>query len=100
MISVCMGIYNGEAYIKAQLQSILNQTLSPDEVILCDDRSTDGTREIVDQFIRENGLSGKWQLHCNPENKGYPANFYAGMALCRGEYVFLADQDDIWDKNK
>ena len=100
MISVCMGIYNGEAYIKEQLQSILDQTLPPDEVILCDDCSTDHTRDIVDQFIQEKDLSGKWQFYCNHENKGYPDNFYDCMSLCRGDYVFLADQDDIWDRRK
>lgn len=100
MISVCMGIYNGEAYIKEQLQSILDQTLQPDEVILCDDGSTDHTRDIVEQFIQERDLSGKWQLYCNHENKGYPDNFYYSMSLCRGDYVFLADQDDIWDRRK
>ncbi len=100
MISVCMGIYNGEVYIKEQLQSILDQTLPPDEVILCDDCSTDHTRDIVDQFIQEKDLSGKWQFYCNHENKGYPDNFYDCMSLCRGDYVFLADQDDIWDRHK
>lgn len=100
MISVCMGIYNGEAYIREQLQSILNQTLPPDEVILCDDCSGDTTRSIVSQFIEENGLEGKWWLYCNEQNKGYPDNFYYAMSLCRGEYIFLADQDDIWDNHK
>lgn len=100
MISVCMGTYNGEAYIKDQLQSILDQTLPPDEVILCDDCSTDQTRDIINQFIQVNHLSAKWQFYCNRENKGYPDNFYYCMSLCRGEYVFLADQDDIWDGHK
>ena len=100
MIAVCMGIYNGEAYIKEQLQSILDQTMSSDAVILCDDCSTDGTRDVVKQFIQEKGLEGKWKLYCNHENKGYPDNFYYCMNLCQGDYVFLADQDDIWDMHK
>lgn len=65
-----------------------------------DDCSTDHTRDIVEQFIQENGLSGKRQFYCNHENKGYPDNFYDCMSLCRGDYVFLADQDDIWDRHK
>lgn len=99
-ISVCMGIYNGENYIEEQLLSILQQSRQPDEVILCDDNSTDGTIELVQRFIEENKLQEKWHLSRNEENKGYPGNFYYAMSLCTGEIVFLADQDDIWHKEK
>ena len=51
-ISVCMSAYNGERYITAQLQSILNQLEAEDEVIVVDDASTDGTRERV-QFLHD-----------------------------------------------
>lgn len=100
MISVCMGIYNGEAYIEEQLLSILNQTLKPDQVVLCDDCSTDRTIEKVENFLKEYALEKKWELYVNDKNKGYPANFYYAMSLCKGDYVFLADQDDIWDNRK
>ena len=50
MISVCMGTYNGAIYIREQLQTILDQTVKPDEVILCDDGSTDSTREMIVGF--------------------------------------------------
>ncbi len=100
MISVCMATYNGGAYIREQLQSILNQTLPADEVILCDDGSVDATAEIAAAFIEEHGLAGKWQFIVNPRKKGYPGNQYHCMSLCNGEYVFLADQDDIWDAHK
>ncbi len=100
MISVCMAIYNGEAYIREQLQSILDQTMPADEVILCDDGSTDETAALVTAFIEENKLRKKWRLYRNPQNKGYPANFYSAMSLCRGKYVFLADQDDVWHPRK
>ena len=99
-VSVCMGIYNGEKYIEEQLDSILRQTRRAEEVILCDDCSTDRTVEIVRLFIERNGLQESWRLYCNGENRGYPGNFYYVMGLCAGDVVFLADQDDIWAETK
>ena len=99
-VSVCMGIYNGEKYIEEQLYSILHQTKAPEEVILCDDGSTDQTVEIVKKFIRENRLENCWFLYQNEENKGYPDNFYYACSLCTKDIVFLADQDDIWHERK
>lgn len=99
-ISVCMGLYNGEKYIEEQLLSILEQTKAPEEVILCDDNSTDNTVELVQDFIARHQLQESWKLYQNKENKGYPGNFYYVMSLCLGDIVFLADQDDIWHKEK
>lgn len=98
--SVCMGIYNGEKFIEQQLYTILHQTKKPDEVILCDDGSTDHTVEKIQDFIRQNQLQDRWQLFQNPVNKGYPDNFYYAMSLCGCDIVFLADQDDIWGEQK
>lgn len=99
-VSVCMGTYNGETYIEQQLNTILRQTKAPEEVILCDDGSTDNTVSIIERFIRKNGLDGKWKLYRNKINKGYPSNFYYACSLCNEEIVFLADQDDIWENDK
>ena len=99
-VSVCMGTYNGETYIEQQLNTILRQTKAPEEVILCDDGSTDNTVSIIERFIRKNGLDGKWKLYRNKINKGYPSNFYYACSLCNEEVVFLADQDDIWKNDK
>lgn len=98
--SVCMGIFNGAKYIEEQLDSILRQTKPADEVILCDDNSTDGTVEIVREFIRDHNLQESWKLFCDGENRGYPGNFYYAMNLCTKDVVFLADQDDVWDERK
>lgn len=98
--SVCMGLYNGEKYIEAQLDSILHQTREPEEVILCDDGSTDQTVSVVQSFIEKNRLQDRWHFYCNEKNKGYPGNFYYAMSLCTQEVVFLADQDDIWEDTK
>lgn len=100
MISVCMCTYNGELFLKEQLDSIREQTLTPDEVVICDDASTDNTVPLIRAYIEEYGLQESWRLTCNEENKGYPANFYACMGACRGELVFPADQDDIWKPKK
>ncbi len=99
-ISVCMAIYNGEKYIEKQLKSIKEQTHAADEVILCDDGSTDDTRKLIRGFIQEYQLSASWKLYENSETKGYPGNFYYAMSLCSGDLVFLADQDDLWNKDK
>ena len=99
-VSVCMGTDNGETYIEQQLNTILRQTKAPEEVILCDDGSTDNTVSIIERFIRKNGLDGKWKLYRNKINKGYPSNFYYACSLCNEEIVFLADQDDIWKNDK
>lgn len=99
-ISVCMGIYNGEKYIVQQLESIRKQTRVPDEVILCDDGSADGTQKCVREYLESHGELSGWKLICNEENKGYPGNFYSVMEQCTGDIVFLADQDDVWEPEK
>ncbi len=98
--SVCMGIYNGAAYLEAQLESIRGQTKRPDQVVLCDDGSADAGAEIAEAFIDRYGLQGTWKLYRNRERKGYPGNFYHVMGLCDMDVVFLADQDDVWTDKK
>lgn len=106
MISVCIITYNGEKYIVDQLNSILNQLSPDDEVIISDDSSTDSTLSIIssinDNRIRvysqkteNNKYSGIWK-------KIFAINRNANNALihAKGDYIFLADQDDIWEKDK
>lgn len=99
-ISVCMATYNGASYVEEQLKTILFQTMPPDEVVLCDDCSTDSTVSIVRKFIEKHRLQERWKLHVNSYNMGYIANFYLAMSLCTQDIVFLADQDDIWHEEK
>ena len=99
-ISVCMATYNGEKFVREQLECIWQQTCKPTEVIICDDDSTDGTREIIRDFIAEKNLEDAWKLIHNRERKGYPGNFYYCMGLATGDVVYLADQDDIWSSEK
>lgn len=100
MISVCMGVYNGEPYLREQLQSIAEQTRAADQVILCDDCSKDRSAALITDFINNLKTPDGWELVCNEQNKGYPVNFYYAMSLCSGDIVFLADQDDIWASQK
>lgn len=99
MISVAIAAYNGEKYIEQQLESILNQTVMADEVLICDDCSSDRTVEICRSFIEKNGLSG-WRIELNKKNLGYCRNFYKAIGEVKGDIIFLCDQDDAWDENK
>lgn len=95
MISVCIATYNGEKYITEQLTSILQQIGPNDEVIISDDSSTDKTidkvKEIKDTRIK---------IFTNTNGKGVIKNFENAIKHSKGEYIFLADQDDVWNKNK
>ncbi|MCQ2440578.1 MAG: glycosyltransferase [Clostridia bacterium] len=99
MVSVAIATYNGEKYIQKQLDSILNQTVKADEVIICDDRSTDSTVDICRRFIKDNVLSN-WQVFVNDKNVGFCLNFYGAVSKCKGDVIFLSDQDDEWCKQK
>ncbi len=96
---MAMTTYNGEKYLIKQLNSILNQTKKPDEVIICDDLSSDSTVFLVNEFIKENKLNN-WQVFVNSENLGYIKNFQNALQKVKGDIIFLCDQDDLWHKDK
>lgn len=98
-ISVAMATYNGEKYIIKQLQSLYAQSCPADEVIICDDASTDQTVTLVRSFIAEKSLS-HWRLLCNEKNLGFRKNFQQAIAKTNGDLIFLADQDDLWETDK
>ncbi|MEG1886735.1 MAG: glycosyltransferase family 2 protein [Oscillospiraceae bacterium] len=97
--SVALAAYNGEKFIKKQLQSILNQTVKPTEVIITDDCSTDKTPQIVEEFIGVSGLTD-WKLYRSDKNVGYRRNFYNAIERTSAEIIFLCDQDDVWQPQK
>jgi len=99
MVSVVVASYNGEKYIEKQLESIMQQTLTPDEELIFDDGSTDNTVSIVTDFIESNKLTG-WRLYINEHNKGFSINFLDGIQRASGDLIFLSDQDDIWHFDK
>ncbi|MCR4847950.1 MAG: glycosyltransferase family 2 protein [Bacteroidales bacterium] len=97
-VSVALCTYNGERFIREQLESILNQTLKVDEVVLCDDGSTDHTLEIVENIGK--ACDFEIRVFQNKERKGFKDNFYSAISQCQGDLVFLADQDDVWHPDK
>jgi hypothetical protein len=97
-ISVAMCTYNGAAFLPAQLQSILAQTRPPDEIVICDDGSTDNTRTILEQFKEQSSIP--ITLHFNEQNLGSVKNFEQAITLCTGEVIALSDQDDVWRTDK
>jgi glycosyltransferase involved in cell wall biosynthesis len=94
-ISVVIASYNGEKYIAEQLGSICRQTLAPDEVVICDDCSTDGTvRAAEETAAKYDGI--KFRISVNPSPLGCDRNFERAISLAAGDVIYLADQDDIW----
>jgi glycosyltransferase involved in cell wall biosynthesis len=93
MISIAMTTYNGEQYIKEQIESILSQTYKDFELIVCDDRSTDSTWSILQEYECKDN-----RIHCflNDMNLGVAKNFEKTIKLCKGDYITFSDQDDIW----
>ncbi|AZB31715.1 glycosyltransferase family 2 protein [Chryseobacterium balustinum] len=97
-ISVALCTYNGEKYIREQIDSILEQSLKVDEIVVCDDGSTDKTLSILSEY--ENKFPNIFKIHLNEKNLRSVKNFEKAISLCSGEIIFLSDQDDVWENNK
>jgi glycosyltransferase involved in cell wall biosynthesis len=97
-LSVAMCTFNGARFVMAQLSSIAAQDRLPDELVVCDDGSSDGTLEIVQKFARSARFSTR--LVVNDRNLGSTKNFEKAISLCQGAIVALADQDDVWYPHK
>jgi glycosyltransferase involved in cell wall biosynthesis len=101
-VSVVVCTYNGEKYLRDQLQSILNQTRPPDEIIISDDGSTDSTLEIVEE-VRSQWSEDKipvWTVMTRTKPLGASGNFASVLSQAHGEFIALADQDDVWETNR
>lgn len=96
--SVALCTYNGEKYLAEQLDSILTQTVPIDEIVVCDDGSTDNTISILEEY--ESTFPYLFKIYKNKENLGYTKNFEQAINLCDRDIIFLCDQDDIWLKEK
>ncbi len=97
MISVIMATYNGEKYIRQQLDSIINQTILADEIIICDDFSSDSTMDILKEYqLRYPNI----RVSQNEINLGFTKNFWNLIHNAKGEYIVFSDQDDLWHENK
>jgi glycosyltransferase involved in cell wall biosynthesis len=93
-ISIAMATYNGAKYLQEQLDSFISQTRQPDELVVCDDRSTDETVTILNRFAEAAPFEVK--IIVNEENLGCTQNFNNALSLCKGDLIFLSDQDDVW----
>lgn len=97
-ISVAMCTYNGERYLEEQVASILGQTRPPDEIVVHDDRSTDGTVAVLERLARNSAVP--LRIAVNAVNLGSTRNFEGAINACSGDLIALADQDDVWVPEK
>lgn len=95
MISVCMATYNGEKFVTRQLDSIINQLEPDDEIIIVDDCSKDNTVNLI-----KSTYGSRVKVYINEQNLGPIRSFERAISLAKGDYIFLSDQDDIWEENK
>lgn len=97
LVSIALATYNGEKFLKEQLNSLIEQTYKNIEIVISDDGSSDSTITILDEFKKKDSriLYSK-----NPKPAGFKKNFERAISLCNGNFIFLCDQDDIWDKEK
>ena len=96
--SVALCTYNGEKYIEEQLNSILNQSVPVDEIIICDDNSKDSTIVLAERILKNSGIS--YRIMVNDPPLGVAGNFLKALKHTTGDYVFTCDQDDIWHEDK
>lgn len=98
MISVALASYNGEAFIREQIDSILGQRVKePIELVVCDDCSTDSTSNILLECAKNDA---RVRVFFNDTNIGFIKNFQKALSLCKGEFIAFSDQDDVWELDK
>lgn len=97
LVSVAMATYNGEKFIGEQLDSILNQTYPNIEIVITDDDSGDSTVSIIKEFQKK---YISIVLFTQKRNSGVTKTFENSIKNCKGDFIALSDQDDIWQLNK
>lgn len=93
-ISVALCTFNGARYLPDQLASLETQERMPDELVVCDDGSTDDTLQVLEDFATRAPFSVR--VICNAETLGPTKNFEKAIRLSEGEIIALCDQDDVW----
>ena len=96
MISVALAAYKGEKYIEEQIRSILPQLSYEDEIIVSDDRPGGMTERIVKRLSAEDSRV----IWVEGKSKGVVSNFVNAIRYCKGDKIFLCDQDDVWLPDK
>lgn len=97
LVSVVVGTYNGEKYLRPQIESILKQSYKNIEVVVVDDASTDKTLSILNEYA---ALDNRIHVYPAEKNLGLIANFERGVRLAKGEFIALSDQDDVFRIDK
>jgi glycosyltransferase involved in cell wall biosynthesis len=97
-ISIALTTFNGERFLRRQLASLADQTVSPSELVVSDDKSRDDTLRILFRFAK----TAPFPVHISqPKSRlGYRRNFMRVAKLCKSELIAFCDQDDIWEPNK
>lgn len=96
--SVAICTYNGASFVEEQIASILDQTILVGEIVVCDDGSSDNTVEIIRHLSSRTQIPIR--IYINETNLGCVKNFEKAISLCKGDVIFLSDQDDKWEKQK
>lgn len=97
-VSVVIATFNGAAFLREQLDSVLNQTLLPDEIIVSDDNSTDNTWTIIEEYLQK--YPNLFRVYRNSERKGPHKNFKSAFNYTTSDLIAPCDQDDIWFPEK
>jgi glycosyltransferase involved in cell wall biosynthesis len=97
LISIALCTYNGERFLKQQLDSLIQQTYKNIEIVIVDDCSSDQTYDILQAYAEQYPI---FHLHKNETQLGYNRNFEKALKLCAGELIAICDQDDIWRPDK
>jgi glycosyltransferase involved in cell wall biosynthesis len=97
-ISIAMCTYNGARFLPEQLESLAGQTRTPDELVICDDGSTDDTADVVQTFAARAGFPVYFKV--NETRLGTARNFAKAISCCQFEIIALCDQDDVWHPEK
>lgn len=96
-MSIALSTFNGERFLRAQLDSLLAQTVADIEIVATDDGSHDATPRILDEYA---GRDARLRWSRNPGNLGPTRSFERAFSQCRGEFIAPCDQDDVWDARK
>lgn len=97
LVSIVLCTYNGARYLAEQVESLLQQTYAPIEIIAIDDGSVDDTVALLKKFSE---ADSRFRFFINEKNKGVTKNFESGIEQAQGAYIAFSDQDDVWDKDK
>ena len=95
-VSIAMATFNGERFVREQIDSILEQSVQDFELVVCDDASTDATWEILTEYAQKDS---RIHIYRNERNLGFKQNFERAIRLCKADFIALSDQDDVWYPN-